>query len=89
MSFVYKLIPSAQLLIVCVTRMELDMDNLAMQLFLIQKNIHQASVCEENGIARLHYNSVLKLLQEITIQVEHRKLSLESAGEQPKEVFCT
>ncbi len=62
------------------------MDAHIKQLIRIENYVQQASVCNEKGIARLHYMKALELLQELSTQLNNCILALESVGEQPEEV---
>jgi hypothetical protein len=62
------------------------MDAHIKQLIRIENYVQQASVCNEKGIARLHYMMALELLQELSTELNDCITALESVGEQPKEV---
>jgi len=64
-----------------------SMDDHDKKLIQIKNYIQKASVCNEKGLARLYYIMAIELLSELSIELNNRMLALESAGEQPKEVF--
>jgi hypothetical protein len=55
------------------------MDAQIRKLIQIKNYIQQASVCNENGFARLRYMMAIDILQEVS--------TLEHVGEQPKEIL--
>ncbi len=55
-------------------------------LIRIENYVRQASVCNEKGVARLHYIMALELLQELSTELNDCITALESVDEQPKEV---
>ncbi len=63
-----------------------DMDAHIKQLIRIQNYIQQASVCNEKGLARLHYIMAIELLQELSMDLYDCMVALESVGDQPKEI---
>jgi hypothetical protein len=62
------------------------MDAHIKQLIRIQNYIQQASVCNEKGLARLHYIMAIELLQELSMDLYDCMVALESVGDQPKEI---
>ncbi len=63
------------------------MDSLVKKLNQIKDYIQQASVCNEKGLARLHYMMAIELLQKLSLELQGCMESLESVGDQPKEIF--
>jgi hypothetical protein len=63
------------------------MDIYVEQLMRIQYYILQAHLCQEKGLARLHYMKAIELLQEHLMNLHNSMSTLESIGEQPNDVF--
>jgi hypothetical protein len=57
------------------------------QIVQIANNIKQAYADDAKGITRLHLSMAIALLQELSTDLTKYMLSLESVGEQPREVF--
>jgi len=62
------------------------MDSLIKQLIQIQNYIQKASVCNEKGLARLHYMMAIELLRKLSMGLYDCMVALESIGDQPKEI---
>ncbi len=65
------------------------MDVYTKKLIQIQNYIQQATVCNEKGLARLHYLMAIKLLQELLMELHENMIALETVAEQPVEIFHT
>jgi hypothetical protein len=63
------------------------MDAQIRKLIQIKNYIQQASVCNENGFARLRYMMAIDILQEVSTELNDSVLTLEHVGEQPKEIL--
>ena len=53
----------------------------------IQYHMRKASVCNENGLVRLHLSMANESVQQLFVELNNRMLALESVGKQPEEIF--
>ncbi len=55
-------------------------------LFQIKNYIQQSHLCDEVGLALLHYIRAIKSVEELSMNLNNYMMAVDSLGEQPNEV---